>query len=263
MRFDEALFELAFSKTAVYSVAGATAALALAGGIYMWQGDDEIPADAVTVSGPIFKPIAMTVPAPVPAVNPNSARPSDSFATLPPDESVLVRNIQRRLQAAHCYGGAANGAWSAGTRRGMAEFTHRANARLPVDRPAPELLSLIEQNADIVCGADCADGSCAPHELPRPRNEEIATVDPAPALAAPRPREMELSSPPSAEPVAPETASIDGPDAAGVVPVVPGMQRDATAEPRRPYRKYKRKPSFAREVNKSFKSIQRAFGKLF
>jgi len=276
MQFDrEALLDLGASRIAAWVGAGALVAMTAGAAALLPRGGEEAPTDTVTVSGPIFTPVP-SAPAPpaLPAAAPGSSRASDSFATPATDDGTLVRGIQQRLADARCYRGAVNGAWNAATRRGMAEFTQKANARLPVDRPAPVLLALLEQNEDLLCGAGCVGGGdqgCTPRETaPTPR-AETAAVAPVPP-SVPPPREPD-AKPAALEPAvlpareerpAPEAVAIEESDTEGVMPApVPGVRKSTASEPRRASRRYKRKPSLARQVDKGFRQLQRTLNKLF
>ncbi len=65
----------------------------------------------------------------------------------------LIVDIQQHLKRAGCYWGRANGAWTAGTREAMQNFTERTNAALPVDKPDYLLLNLLKAYDGRACGA--------------------------------------------------------------------------------------------------------------
>lgn len=65
----------------------------------------------------------------------------------------LVVDIQQQLKRVGCYWGRVNGAWNATTREAMREFTTRANAALPVEKPDYLLLTLLKSHNGRSCGA--------------------------------------------------------------------------------------------------------------
>lgn len=249
----------------------------------------DTPADAVTVSGPVFTPVATTTaPAPAPA-----AKPANASAYAAPrfdDAASVTRAVQAELKRAECYSGPVNGVWNASTRAAMGEFTARVNARLPIDRPDPVLLALLETHNRISCTADCSMGGeedCVPRKaLPAKRSAEVASIErdrPGDVREDARPAGSSYETNATAEdlgfdngsqrapnPLATmQTAStgrddglgIEGAAAAGAAGVA---AHEATRQkPRRTARKYKRQPSFSRQVSKGFRQIQRSFNKLF
>ena len=96
-----------------------------------------------------------------------SSKPSDSTT-----RAELARDLQRELSRTGCYGGEINGAWTAPTRRAMAAFMERVNASLPIDEPDYILLTLVQGQSGVVCGATCPsgqgmaeDGRCVPQAV--------------------------------------------------------------------------------------------------
>ncbi|MGQ0456633.1 MAG: hypothetical protein ACT4OU_06190 [Hyphomicrobium sp.] len=96
-----------------------------------------------------------------------SSRPGDAVT-----RAELARDLQRELIRVGCYGGEINGAWTASTRRAMAAFNERVNATLPITEPDYILLTLVQGQSGVVCGASCpsgevaaADGRCVPHAV--------------------------------------------------------------------------------------------------
>lgn len=73
--------------------------------------------------------------------------------TNPENRYKLVVDIQQELKRVGCYWGRANGAWNNNTREAMREFTTRANAALPVDKPDYMLLSMLKSHTGRSCGA--------------------------------------------------------------------------------------------------------------
>lgn len=70
----------------------------------------------------------------------------------------LTRELQRQLQRVGCYGGSISGIWSPSTQRAMKEFTERVNATLPIDKPDPILLAMVQNHEEMTCGAGCPTG---------------------------------------------------------------------------------------------------------
>ncbi len=252
----------------------------------------DVPEDAVTVSGPVFTPVATTAPAPAPAAKPSAA--SSYAAPRFDDERSLARAVQAELKRAECYSGPVNGVWNASTRAAMGEFTARVNARLPIDRPDPVLLALLETHNKISCTADCSMGGeegCVPREaLPPTRRSEVASIErerPSSAREEPLATDSSYETSATAEdlgfdperrrapnPIATMQAASNESDdetgageaaAVGAAGAAAGVAtHDATKQkPRRTSRKYKRQPSLARQVSKGFRQIQRSLNKLF
>lgn len=73
--------------------------------------------------------------------------------TSPDSRYKLVVDIQQQLKRVGCYWGRANGAWNNSTREAMREFTTRANAALPVEKPDYLLLTLLKSHDGRSCGA--------------------------------------------------------------------------------------------------------------
>lgn len=90
----------------------------------------------------------------------------------PLDPAALARHIQRELKRIGCYDGDVTGVWSRSVRQAMRAFTERANASLPVDKPDPVLLAMVQDQKPGACSAACpsgqdlgADGRCVPSAL--------------------------------------------------------------------------------------------------
>lgn len=284
MRFDlAALWRLVsanvpFSLPALTAAAGATLAALIV--LYVvWPGSDDRTAEQVVVSGPVFTPVVLTPPAPSSAVKPNGyggspvARFDDDFA--------VTRAVQHRLKRAGCYDGPVNGTWSNPTRRGMAQFASLVNARLPVDRPDPVLLALLETHQQVACTPGCDDGAgpdCPGYSEPPARKEKVARADderpvekepPAEVRKAPEPAlsAEEESDPETAGPVlAAASAQVDAAhmDEAAALAAAGATAHEVTKpKPQRASRKYRKKNSFSRQVNRSFRKLQRSLNKLF
>lgn len=300
MRFDlEALrqFLSANVSSSFGPVAAAgSAALALLTVAYIaWPGSQEVPADAVVVTGPVFTPVAMTptAPAPIPAARPTAPSEPALSETRFNDELNVTRAVQRQLKRAGCYDGPVNGIWNAQTRRGMGTFTDRVNARLPVDRADPVLLVLLETHNTTTCAAGApvkADERRAevasiedrrPDERRETRVTDVAeeTSEPASPRAedlgysaeaqrAPNPMAsmQTASTERNAETAgfgAGETAALAAAGTAAAGAAVTPRERASPPERRRTARKYKKQPNLAKSVSKGFKSLQRSLNKLF
>jgi hypothetical protein len=136
----------------------------------------------------------------------------------------LAQQLQSELKRVGCYDGEINGVWTTSTRFAMQTFTERVNAKLPIDKPDPILLALVQGHQERVCAASCSagqaprsDGRCMPEAVlakasDKPETAEIGsaktTSSPgagAPAAAiAPR-----LVSPPTEVTRAAEPAKLD------------------------------------------------------
>ncbi|MFA5901345.1 MAG: hypothetical protein WC829_19760 [Hyphomicrobium sp.] len=73
--------------------------------------------------------------------------------TDPDSRYKLVVDIQQNLKRVGCYWGRINGSWNANTRDAMRDFTTRANAALPVEKPDYLLLTLLKSHNGRSCGA--------------------------------------------------------------------------------------------------------------
>lgn len=67
----------------------------------------------------------------------------------------LVRDIQRELKRVGCYAQEIDGDWTAGTRKAMKDFRDRVSAALPVERPDPAQLVLLQSQPQMVCREAC------------------------------------------------------------------------------------------------------------
>ena len=175
----------------------------------------------------------------VPAqVVPAAAEPSGALEPNDPDaRHRLIVDIQQHLKRAGCYWGHANGAWTASTREAMQNFTARANAALPVDKPDYLLLNLLKAYDGRACGSaesitasQPKDGSgrvamAQPEVLPW----KAANTQQAVRLYTPLPHSTVTTDP------LPGRMAIGGPTdfpPAAQAPLIPGSEtgRVATAE---------------------------------
>ncbi len=99
-----------------------------------------------------------TVPSPSPAPAPKRAAPR---FIAPDDHAALARELQRELKRVGCYTGEVSGVWTTSSRLAMRSFVERVNAALPVDKPDPVLLSLVQGHRERACGVGCPPGQTA------------------------------------------------------------------------------------------------------
>jgi hypothetical protein len=112
------------------------------------------PAATDRVVRPASEPVLTATPSGIKVVE-------EARGMKPADEDSrreLVRNIQKELKRAGCYGGEVHGAWTAASQRAMSTFTERINATLPVKEPDGILLTLVRGAKPGVCGAACPAG---------------------------------------------------------------------------------------------------------
>jgi hypothetical protein len=92
-------------------------------------------------------------------------------ATAPVAGAELVSELQRELTRVECCDGPISGHWSAQTRRAMAAFLERANAKLPTDQADGVLLALVKHHSGAACGScpvgqqPSANGRCVPEAI--------------------------------------------------------------------------------------------------
>ena len=70
----------------------------------------------------------------------------------------LVRDLQGELKRVGCYSLDIDGEWTPATRQAMKDFTERVKAVLPVERPDPAHLLLLQSHAEPVCRDSCRAG---------------------------------------------------------------------------------------------------------
>ena len=143
-------------------------------------------------------------PVPQPAARPPAERPQPSVGPGPmSDPAALARMLQRELKRVGCYDGEVSGVWSPASRAAMKTFTERVNASLPVDRPDPVLLALVQGHQGRACGDICpageargANGRCLPvaiigkaqsKPVPTQTTEAEPRVEPSKAVPVPLP----------------------------------------------------------------------------
>jgi hypothetical protein len=143
-------------------------------------------------------------PVPQPAARPPAERAQPSVGAGPmSDPAALARTLQRELKRVGCYDGEVSGVWSPASRAAMKAYTERVNATLPVDRPDPVLLALVQGHQGRACGDICpageargADGRCLPvaiigkaqsKPVPTQTTEAEPRVEPSKAMPVPLP----------------------------------------------------------------------------
>jgi hypothetical protein len=179
-------------------LAGAGLAAALLS-VYMLAARQAEPAQEAVV---VTLPQRVQPPAPQPAARPPPERPQPSIGPGPmSDPAALTRTLQRELKRVGCYEGDVSGVWSPASRAAMKAFVDRVNASLPVDRPDPILLALVQAHQGYACSEACpagearnADGRCLPIAIiskaqgkPSPAHAADAEPKVEPTEAAPVP----------------------------------------------------------------------------
>jgi len=98
-------------------------------------------------------PIVVTV-----VQRPSEPRASKSRSQMPTSRDTLVRELQNGLKRVGCYEGEINATWTPATRRAMKAFLDRINASLPIEEPDVVLYTMVQSQADQVCGKPCSTG---------------------------------------------------------------------------------------------------------
>jgi peptidoglycan hydrolase-like protein with peptidoglycan-binding domain len=161
------------------------------------------PADetAVVVTLPqrASNPIARTpTPQQVPGAQPSSG-----------DRGSVTRQLQSELKRVGCYDGEVNGVWTTSSRLAMKSFTDLVNAKLPIEKPDPILLALVQGHQERVCAVSRAADK-VPDKPEAAETKPGRTTNPPsaglPAVAAAAPK---LISPPTeaVRPAAPPRAA--------------------------------------------------------
>jgi hypothetical protein len=70
----------------------------------------------------------------------------------PEDQAALARELQKELKRVGCYNGEISGVWTTSSRLAMKTFVERVNAALPIDKPDPVLLNLVQGHREPACG---------------------------------------------------------------------------------------------------------------
>lgn len=269
------------SLSTTVAAGGISLATLMVGYVVLFGGNQSVAdtdqrTTTVAVAGPVFTPVVSTpavsepaektVDAPAPKRE-RAARPSQ-----PQSERDVARAIQVALKDAGCYRGKVTGRWTPMTSAAMDEFTMRVNARLPVDKPDPVLLALLETHDEV----SCRSGSAPSARPSRNKLETAGTHDEPPAADRPTmQREAELA-PTRAEHLSFAGSGWQRREFESARPTNASVKPDETAERAvrkqkkvsrerryRKSRKSRRKPSLSRDVRRSFRSIQRSMRRLF
>jgi hypothetical protein len=102
-----------------------------------------------------------TAPRPSSVPAPYTPKASGPEAIAPDDLAGLARALQRELKRVGCYNGEISGVWTTSSRLAMKTFVERVNAALPIDKPDPVLLSLVQGYRERACGVGCPPGQTA------------------------------------------------------------------------------------------------------
>jgi hypothetical protein len=141
-------------------------------------------------------PVVVTLPAKGAALARPVALTPDADPIDQSSGPTLVHRLQGELVRVGCYGGAVNGTWDEPSRQAMQAFIEQVNARLPVDKPDPVLLALVQGHQGRACGScpsgqeASADGRCpqaAVVAMLEGNNTPLSQEAPPPAVAAERP----------------------------------------------------------------------------
>ena len=182
----------------------------------------------------------------------------------------LVSELQRELIRVECYDGPVSGHWSAQTRRAMAAFLERANAKLPTDHADGVLLALVKHHSGAACGScplgqqPSANGRCVPEAIA----SRVASYQSLahPSVDPGTPRASNADSPQTSRRTR-RRAQIEGRMGVGGPPIVakPSNQisRISEAQPpppdERPAVRQRREKRAARHVNRRLASPSRGY----
>jgi hypothetical protein len=148
-----------------------------------------------------------TLPPPSSAPVSYTPKTSGPEAIAPDDIGALARALQRELKRVGCYNGEVSGVWGPPSRLAMKSFLDRVNAALPVDRPDPVLLSLVQGHSERACVPGAVTATAvkeAPSLVPPDAVRDEAKLDVgktgtaaagAAALAAPAKQETKAPAP--------------------------------------------------------------------
>jgi hypothetical protein len=183
-----------------------------------------------------------TLPPPSSAPAPYMAKASGPEAIAPDDVGALARALQRELKRVGCYNGEVSGAWTMSSRLAMKTFLEHVNAALPVDKPDPVLLSLVQGHRERVCAPGTVTAATV-KEAPPDATKDEAKADAGKtgtAAAASAAAAVAASGKPDVKPLAPEAGPQSGaPDG---------------KPPRRPRRSVDTTPKVVRDLMKLFGS---------
>jgi hypothetical protein len=197
-----------------------------------------------------------TVPSRLPSPEPKASMPKH---IAPEDHAALARELQRELKRVGCYSGEISGVWTTSSRLAMKTFIERVNAALPIDKPDPVLLSLVQGHRERACGVGCppgqtaqAGGACVPSAVagdtakePPPDAETDGAKMSATAAVAGAAAATGLATAGAAA-----KEDLRKPDAKGVAPEAKGDPPEK--RPKRPKRATKRPPKLVSDFLKLF-----------
>lgn len=148
--------------------------LTSAGGIaaYSYYSRDDTDAPVYTVLSPPSQP------------SPKAVAPQ---RIAPEDQAALARELQKELKRVGCYSGEISGVWTTSSRLAMKTFVERVNAALPIDKPDPVLLSLVQGHREPACGVGVAADAAKeapPDASAKPDGDKTATAAAVAAGAA-------------------------------------------------------------------------------
>jgi hypothetical protein len=184
---------------------------------------------------PVYSlPLPSSAPAPYP---PKVTAAPDA---IPPDDvGALARALQRELKRVGCYNGEVSGAWTASSRLAMKTFLERVNAALPVDKPDPVLLSLVQGHRERACVPDAVTATAAKDAPPEAAKEEVRPDSGKAGAAAAAAAAAALAVSGKPEVKAPEAAAQSG-------------APEAKPPPRRPRKTVNKTPKVVRDLMKLF-----------
>jgi hypothetical protein len=177
---------------------------------------------------------------PSPSVVPPAPQPATRRPIAPDDQAALARELQRELKRVGCYTGEVSGVWTAASRVAMKAFVEHVNAALPVEKPDPVLLSLVQGHRDRACAVP---GSTAATDKASD-GKAGAVLGAAAAGAAGAAAGMALTGPGGG---GRQDAKV-GPPEAGAVTPAPSDEKSA----KRPRRATKRPPKLLSDLLKLF-----------
>lgn len=191
--------------------------------------------------GDTGEPVYTLPPPSSSAPAPYTPKASGPEAIADDDVGALARALQRELKRVGCYNGEISGAWTTASRLAMKTFLERANAALPVDKPDPVLLSLVQGHRERACVPGTVTATAVKEAPADAIKEEEAKPDPGKtgtATAAAAAAALAASGKQEAKAPAPEAGPQSGaPDA---------------KPPRRPRRTVNKTPKVVRDFMKLF-----------
>ena len=102
------------------------------------------------------------------------ANPNTGSGSRQNSRTELTQSLQKELKRVGCYSGDVSGEWTPASQQAMNAFLQRLNASLPTNEPDFILLTLVQGQTAMACGAACPSGNVL---------MENGRCVPAPALA--------------------------------------------------------------------------------